>query len=78
MTKLDNKIVQEVGVFEIVGSIGRKNKKYQAIILQEIEKVIDKDSDEYKIIRKIVLDELSNYTRAVVREVFGDIEVLLQ
>jgi hypothetical protein len=74
---MDNTFVQELDPIVLVRAIGRKNKKMQAILLQELEKVMDKESPEYDTYRKIILDESNNYARAIVRLIFGDIEYTL-
>jgi hypothetical protein len=62
---------------EIVRIVSRKNKKLQAVLLQEIEKYYSQDTPEYQELRKVVLDETSGFARAVIRQIFGDIEVLI-
>lgn len=71
-------IVQEVDILSVIRSVGKKNKKLQAMILQELEKHIDKDSKEYEELRKFTLDEINSYTRSVMRDIFGDIEFMIQ
>lgn len=68
-------IVQEIDVLTVLGSIGKKKKKLQAILLQELETVIEKSDPGYAKMRKVILDETSDYSRAVVKSIFGDIEV---
>lgn len=70
-------VFQEVDVFELVRTIGTKNKVCQAKILQKLETVID-DPQEYAEVRKFVLDELNNLTRAYVKATFGNIEFLIK
>jgi hypothetical protein len=70
-------IVQEVDVLRLIQKIGRKNKQAQAKILQRLETVIP-DPEEYAEIRKFVLDEINNLTRAYVKETFGNIEFLIE
>ncbi len=70
-------IIQEVDVIKLITKIGRANKRTQAIILQRLEQVIT-DREQYSEVRKFVLDELNNLTRAYVKEVFGDIEFLIK
>lgn len=72
-----NDITQEVDPLKILRQVGRKNKRTQAVILQEIEKVLSPESMEYQNIRKVVLDELNSLTRSYVRSVFGDIEFMI-
>lgn len=67
-------IVQGLDLPDIIGFITKKNKKFQAITLTEFEEIIDKNSPEFKAIRKITLDNYNNYTRSVVRAIFGDVE----
>lgn len=68
-------VIQQVDILDILKSIGKKKKKLQAILLQELETVIPKESPEYNKMRKVVLDETSDYARAIVKSIFGDIEV---
>jgi hypothetical protein len=65
-------IIQGLDVMDIVTFTERKNKKFQAILLQDLEEVLDKDGDEYKMVRKLVLDCLNNYTRSILRTIFGN------
>lgn len=75
---MNEKVVQEVDLISIIRSVGKKNKKLQARILQELEKYLDKNSHEYELVRKFVLDEVNGYTRAVLRDIFGDIEFMIK
>jgi hypothetical protein len=45
---------------------------------QSLEKLIllDKDSDEFQLVRKLILDLVNEYTRSILRVIFGDIETL--
>jgi len=72
-----SELTQEINVLEVVHNIGKRSKKLQAILLQELEKVSDKDSPEFEEARKKILDETNNFTRSVVRMVFGDIEYII-
>jgi hypothetical protein len=66
------KVIQGLDVIDIVTIVGKKNRKYQAVLLAEIETVMDKDSDDYKKIRKVILDSYNGYTRSILRLIFGD------
>jgi hypothetical protein len=70
-------VVQELDVLDVIKNVGKKNKRLQAILLQEVEKLVDKDSPEFEFLRKAILDETNNYTRSVIRIIFGDIEYLI-
>jgi len=72
-----SKIIQEVNLLELVGYCSKKNKKLQAVLLQALEEYFLKDSPEYRELRKIILDETSGAFRAIIREIFGDVEYLV-
>lgn len=69
--KFRTEVHMGLDLFDITDFIERKNKKFQAILLTEIEEVIPKDSPEFKAIRKLVLDSFNNYTRSIMRAIFG-------
>ena len=70
--------IQEVDILTVIKLVGKKNKKVQAKLLQEIERHVDKTTPEYEILRKFVLDEINSYTRSVMRDIFGDIEYMIR
>jgi len=76
MTNKGEGVFQEVDVLKLIRTIGTKNKVTQAKILQKLETVIS--PDEYPEVRKFVLDEINNLTRAIVKATFGDIEYLIK
>lgn len=72
MEKMErNVIIEGVDLLDIVSFIGKKNKKFQASMLQEIEDILEKDSPEFSQIRHVVLDGLNEYTRLVLKSLFG-------
>ena len=72
MIKTDKSVVmQALDLLEIIGLISRKNKKFQATMLQEIENIVGKDSEEFIKIRHVVLDGLNEYTRTILKAIFG-------
>jgi len=77
MIQSQSKVVQEVDILSIIRDVGKRNKRLQAKILQEIEKSVDKNSDEFDELRKFVLDEINGYTRSIMRDIFGDIEFMI-
>lgn len=70
----DGVLIQGLDLQDIIGFIEKKNKKFQAITLTEFEEVMDKNTAEFRAIRKITLDNYNNYTRSVIRAIFGDVE----
>ena len=73
-----DKVIQDVDILEVIKSIAKRNKRTQARLLQEAEKVMNKNTPEYQEYRKFLLDELNSYTRFIVKELFGDIEFLIR
>ena len=65
-------IIEGLNILEVVKFLRNKNKKYLAITLNNIEDVIDPNSDDYRLIRKEVLDGFNEFTRAIVEVLFGD------
>lgn len=65
------RIVQGMDVIDTIKFISKKNKTYQAVLLGNIENVVPKDSEEYKAVRKMVLDSFNNYTRSIFKIIFG-------
>jgi hypothetical protein len=74
----EDKVIQEMDTLELVRTIGRKNKKMQAILLQKLEEYVDKSSPDYEDMRKTILDESNNFARSIVRLIFGDIEYVIR
>ena len=70
-------VIQEVNLFDLISFANKKNKKMQAVLLQKAEEFISKDTPEYLEFRKIVLDETSGTLRAILREILGDVEMLV-
>lgn len=72
----EDKIFQEIDLYQVLKEIGTKNKVLQARMLQELEKYVPPHSEEFSRLRKFVLDEQNSYTRSIVRLIFGDIEFM--
>lgn len=69
---MTGEVIQGLDVVDIQHFVGRKNRKFQAVILHDIEEILDKDSDEFQKVRKLVLDGFNEYTRSVLRIIFGN------
>jgi hypothetical protein len=41
------------------------------MMLNDLEKILDKNSEEYAKSRKLVLDGFNNYTRSILTIIFG-------
>jgi hypothetical protein len=66
--------IDGLDLFDLISFISKKNKRFIAIMLAEAEEIVGKDTEEYQLLRKVILDGFNDYTRSVVRIIFGDIE----
>lgn len=69
-------IIEGLDMVDVVRYISRKQDKFIAIVLADLEEVMEKDSNEYKFIRKVFLDGFNDYTRSIMRTLFGNVEGL--
>jgi hypothetical protein len=67
-------IMQGFDVLDVVAFIGRLTKRYQAVLLSNVEKTLGYNDPRYPEIRKLILDSSNNFSRAIVNEIFGEIE----
>lgn len=75
MDKKTGIIIRGFDIFDISKYIVRLNKRQQAITLTNLEVIIDKNSKEFSEIRKLILDSTNDFTRSLIKFVFGDIEI---
>jgi hypothetical protein len=64
-------IIQGMDIIDYIENLLSRNKKYQAIMLQELETILDRDSKEFKEVRKVILDRSNDYTRSILKLIFG-------
>ena len=71
---VDGEIIQGLDLQDLVKLIAKKSGKFQAILLQDLEEVLPKDKypGEFTQVRKLVLDSYNDYTRSVMRAIFGN------
>lgn len=69
-------VIDGFNMFDIVTMIGKKNKRYIANALDEIEQILGGDTEAFVKVRKIFLDNQNDYTRSILVTLFGDIEGL--
>lgn len=73
---MDNKVtIEGLDIIDLVQEIDKKDRRFKAVCLQALEELTDLNPEEFKVIRKIILDSMSSYTRSLVRMLFGEIEV---
>ena len=59
-------------LFDIMGAITRRQKRYLALLLKDVEIELDPSTEQYKNVRKLILDHFNDYTRSIFRIVFGE------
>lgn len=64
-------IIEGLDIIDVVNHIDKKSRSYQAIMLQDIEQIISKDDPRFGKVRKVILDNLNEYTRSLLRMLFG-------
>jgi hypothetical protein len=69
--------IEGLDVIDVVEYITRKRNKFIAIMLSDLEEQMDEGSNEYKYVRKVILDGMNDYTRSMMRTLFGDVEGLV-
>lgn len=60
---------------DVVKYIAKLTKRYQKNLMDDIETIIPPGSKEHDEIRKFVLDSTNNFSRSIVKNIFGNIEV---
>jgi len=67
-------IIDGFNMFDIITIIQKKNRRYIANALDEMEEVLGKDSEQFVATRKVLLDTMNDFTRSVFVTLFGNIE----
>ena len=65
-------IIVGLDIKDVLFVVEKRGKAYQAMLLQDVEKILGKDSEIFKKVRKLVLDNYNGYTRSVLRAIFGN------
>jgi hypothetical protein len=66
--------IEGLDLVDVTRYISAKRDKFMAMMLAELENTMPKDSRDYKAMRKLILDGMNDYTRSLVRVLFGEIE----
>jgi hypothetical protein len=71
---VDGEIIQGLDLQDLVKLIAKKSGKFQAILLTDLEEILPKDkyTEEFPKVRKLILDSYNDYTRSVMRAIFGN------
>ena len=59
-------------LLDVLGLIKRKQRRYIALLLNDVEELMDDDPETYSYLRKILLDYFNDYTRSIFRILIGD------
>ena len=66
------KTTQVFDLIDILSLIKRKQKRYLALLLNDVEELMYEEPEKYTILRKILLDYFNDYTRSIFRILMGD------
>lgn len=70
-------VINDLELLDILALIKRKQGRYIALLLNDVEEIIGDDQKTYTKLRKIMLDFFNDYTRSIFRILVGeDIEGL--
>lgn len=69
-------VINNVSILDVIQFVSKKNGRYIATMLARIEDIIPPDSETFQEVRKIVLDGMNDFSRAILIEIFGNIEGL--
>lgn len=68
----DFEYTKNLEVIDLMNYMDKKKRLHQKLILTELEKHFDPTSYEFKSIRKVVLDSTNDFSRSILRAIFGD------
>ena len=66
------KTTQIFDLIDILGLIKRKQRRYLALLLNDVEELMYEEPEQYIVLRKILLDYFNDYTRSIFRVLMGD------
>jgi len=66
-------IIQGLDILDIMRVVDKKKNKFVALTLQAVEE-LDLEDEDFKTIRKYILDGFGDFTRSLMRALLGDIE----
>lgn len=77
--EIKNKILMNgLDIIDAITILNKKNKKFQALLLEDVESYINKDTELYKKLRKSILDYFNDFSRSVARIITGDEDEIQQ
>jgi hypothetical protein len=73
---MDKIIIDGLNMFDVINWVTKKNRRYIANGLRELEEILGKDTESFIRARKLYLDNFNDYTRSILVTLFGNIEGL--
>jgi hypothetical protein len=67
---MDRIAVNDLDIISTINLVERRKRKYLAITLNEIDDII-MDPEIKKLVRKVILDNVNELTRAFLRDIFS-------
>jgi len=55
---------------DIIMQMTRRQNRYLALILHDVEETLEED--DFRMVRKVILDGFNDYTRSILRIIIGD------
>lgn len=68
---MSGKVIEEIDLIDVIGFIDRKGRVFQRKMLDSIESELKENPEQFLVIRKIILDGLNDYKRAILTIIFG-------
>jgi len=65
-------VTRAFDLIDILSLVKRKQRRYIALLLNELETILEYDPEVYTQVRKVILDMLNDYTRSIFRILIGD------
>lgn len=65
-------VTRAFDLIDVLSLIKRKQRRYIALLLNDVEELMYDEPEKYSYLRKILLDYFNDYTRSIFRILMGD------
>jgi hypothetical protein len=65
-------VTRAFDLIDVLSLIKRKQRRYLALLLNDVEELMFEEPEMYIHIRKVLLDYFNDYTRSIFRILMGD------
>jgi len=69
-------VIDGLNMFDIITILDKKKRRYIKIALDDLERIVPNDSEQFIRARKLFLDTFNDYHRSILITLFGNIEGL--